>query len=269
MKLAENAPRLTITRTWQEPVTQRERLGSIPSDDYESTWWPGPYYGSTMSTESSHYASSGNCEMGNQDVYREVPVYGPDGKPTFETVTKTLSEDPYSANKSGWISAATGAALGGLAGGGLRAILGGASPATLVGVVLAGAAAGGAAGLGVGRHAVKEDTVVETWNDASVVHPRLVGYRHEIDPDTYTTQECHTEHKPNGQTEQSCQTVTHLRGYEHNYYPIIEGTKVGDYRFPSLQHTSKLSPALSAVISGAIGAGAGAGLALLARSFVG
>ena len=30
----------TITRNYDRPVTNHKRLGGVPRDRYESTWWP-------------------------------------------------------------------------------------------------------------------------------------------------------------------------------------------------------------------------------------
>lgn len=273
MQIATRKPNFTppqqveITRTWEEPVTESKRLGSIPDDYFESAWYPGPYYGNTYGTSSDTYFHGNSTEGGNTAIYRDVPVYDSNGKPKMHSVTETLKESSYNEKTSTLVSGGVGAGLGMAAGAGLLAAFSGgaAGGAGMVISGLVGAAAGGATGAFIGNKAADGDKVEERWKTAEILHPSLSGYRHEIDPDIYYQQECHTEHKPDGSHQEVCNSVPHLRGYNHNYQPLISNRVVGSYKYPTLEHTNKLGPVLGGVLAGVAGAGAGTLVALAAH----
>lgn len=268
MKVQAN--KLEITRTWKEPVYESKRLGSIPDDHYESAWLPGPYYGTDFSTSNDTYLSGETPEAGNQEVWRDVPVYNVDGSVKMNEVTRTLSEAAYDPKKSTMISGGVGGALGIAAGAGLSAILGGGGAAIATSGLLGGAAGAGAGYL-IGKKSTEGDEVVEKTATAEIVHPRLTGYEHTIDPDVYYSYETHGNNEyghqghagssePNGSHTDS---VKYLRGYQHTYSPILDRRVVGTYTYPTLEHTAKLGPGWGGFLAGAAGLGAGAGIAAL------
>lgn len=271
MKVQAN--KMEITRTWKEPVYEQKRLGSIPEDHYESTWLPGPFYGSDFSTTNSVSLNGQTPEAGGQDIWRNVPVYD-NGQPKMVEVTKTLSEAPYDQKKSTLISAGVGGALGAAAAAGLSAILGGGGAALALSSVLGGAAGGGA-GYVIGQKSTQGDEVVEKQATAEILHPQLVGYDHTIDPDVFHTYETHGNSEyghhghsngdPNGTHSDA---VAHLRGYQHDYSPRISNSVVGTYTYPTLEHTAKLGPAWGGVLSGVAGAGAGAAIAAVVCAII-
>lgn len=265
------ANRMQITRTWNEPVYEQKRLGSIPQDQYESVFMPGPFYGSDFATSSSVSLNGQTPEAGGQDVWRNVPVYDSAGKPKTTEVTRTLSEDPYDSKKSTLISAGVGSALGVAAAAGLTAILGGGGAAMAISGLLGGAAGGGAGYL-IGQKSTQGDTIVEKTVTANINHPSLVGYDHSIDPDV--THQSHTHypdhhHNHNGHGDQPhTDTVKILRGYQHTYTPSISNRTVGTYTYPTLEHTAKVGPGLGGVLSGLAGAGAGAAIAAVVCAII-
>jgi len=249
----EPGQEVSITRTFDVPVYNNERLGSIPDDNYEYEWnpaWPRWRFG-WSETISSH---GGSTEFGSQGVYRDVPVYTASGQPQMKTVTETLTEKSYNQKSSTLWSAGLGAAAG-LGGTALVGALQSAQAlhplAAVAGVVL-----GGVAGAAIGYKAAAGDKIEEKWEARSIDHPRMVGYEHNINPDTYTVE---TNCKTDSQGKRECDTQTHVRGYWHRYEPDLRWRQVGSYERPTLQHTNAISPlgatALGAVAGGALGVG--------------
>ncbi|MCL5036463.1 MAG: hypothetical protein M1269_05010 [Chloroflexi bacterium] len=101
--------------TWQVPITERQNLGNIPSDYYSPTsWWGGwDMYGDHV--DHVHINEAGNI-VGGQPVYRDVPVYNPDGTIKMQTVTKDISSQRFGPT-SGAIGGAILGGVGGVAGG--------------------------------------------------------------------------------------------------------------------------------------------------------
>lgn len=261
------ANRMQITRTWNEPVYEQKRLGSIPQDQYESVFMPGPFYGSDLSSTSSVSLNGQTPEAGNQDVWRNVPVYEGD-KPKMTSVTRTLTENPYDAKKNSMISAGVGGALGVAAAAGLTAILGGGGAAMAVSGLLGGAAGGGA-GYVIGQKSTQGDSIVEKTVTANIEHPTLVGYDHTIDPDvTYQAHHHYPTHHQSADGEPHTDMIQVLRGYQHNYTSNISNRTVGTYTYPTLEHTAKVGPGLGGVLSGLAGAGAGAAIAAVVCALI-
>jgi len=254
------ANRMQITRTWNEPVYEQKRLGSIPQDQYESVFMPGPFYGSDFSTTSSVSLNGQTPEAGSQDVWRDVPVYE-NGKPKMNEVNRTLTADPYDTKKSTMISAGVGGALGVAAAAGMTAILGGGGAAMAISGLLGGTAGGGAGYL-IGQKSTQGDSIVEKSVTANIEHPSLAGYDHTIDPDVTYQQEAHyPDHHHNNNNQPHTDTVKILRGYQHHYTPNISNRTVGTYTYPTLEHTAKVGPGLGGFLSGLAGVGAGAAIA--------
>ncbi len=267
MKVQANT--MEITRTWKEPVYEQKRLGSIPDDQYESVFMPGPYFGTDFATTTDVSLNGQTPEAGGQDIYRNVPVYE-NGQPKMVDVTKTLKESAYDQKKSTLVSAGVGGGLGVAVGAGLAAILGGGGAAIALSGLLGGAAGGGS-GYFIGQKATQGDQVVEKTATEEIVHPSLTGYQHSIDPDVQINYETHGNSEwghqnhagssdPNGTHTDS---VNYLRGYQHNYSPILYNKVVGNYTYPVLEHTAKLGPGLGGVLAGVAGVGAGAGIAAI------
>ena len=263
------ANRMEITRTWKEPVYEQKRLGSIPQDEYESVFMPGPFYGSDFSTTSSVSLHGETPEAGSQDVWRNVPVYE-NNQPKMTEVTRTLSEAPYDSKKSTMISAGVGGAVGVAAAAGLSAILGGGGVAMAVSSMLSGAAGAGAGYL-IGQKSTEGDSIVEKTVTANIEHPSLVGYEHTIDPDVYYQQETHYpdhHHHDDSSEQPHSHTVKILRGYQHHYTPSISNRTVGTYTYPTLEHTAKVGPGMGGFLAGLAGAGAGAAIAAVVCAVV-
>ena len=261
------ANRMQITRTWNEPVYEKKRLGSIPNDQYESVFMPGQFYGSDIATTSSVSLSGQNPEAGGQDIWRDVPVYEGD-RPKMTAVTRTLTEDPYNTKKSTLISAGVGGALGVAAAAGMTAILGGGGAAMAISGLLGGAAGGGAGYL-IGQKSTQGDAIVEKTVTASIDHPTLTGYDHTIDPDvTYQAHHHYPPHHQSADGEPHADMIQVLRGYQHTYSPNISNRSVGSYTYPVLEHTAKVGPGLGGVFSGLAGAGAGAAIAAVVCALI-
>lgn len=249
---------LTITRTWDKPVLEKTKLGSIPSDYYEHAFgWPTPGYGWYHSSERSYSCFDDSCENGPVSVYRDVPVYDQNQQPRKEAYTQTLTEKTYDQKKTFLTGAGLGLALGAGAAVGALAIFGGASTAAMVAGGVAGAVLGGAAGGAIGFKAVDNDKLEEVWYQDDISHPTMTGYTERITPDVWTEQRCHTETGSDGKSHQVCETWSTLRGYNHDYYPNVSWRDVGDYTYPTIQHSARLSPTMSGVWAGVAGVGVG------------
>lgn len=251
---------LSITRTWDKPVLETKKLGSIPSDYYEHAWgWPTPGYGWYPSTERSYGCYGGDvCENGPVSVYRDVPVYDENNNPRKEAYTQTLTEKTYDQKKSFFVGGGLGLALGAGAAVGVLAAFGGPSTAAMVTGGLLGAAAGAAAGGAIGYKAVDNDKLEEVWFQDNISHPTMTGYTERITPDVWHEQRCHTEKNSDGTERQECETWSTLRGYNHDFYADISWRKVGEYTYPTIQHTAKVGPAGSGVMAALAGVGVGA-----------
>ncbi len=251
---------LSITRTWDKPVLETKKLGSIPSDYYEHAWgWPTPGYGWYPSSERS-YGCYGQdvCENGPVGVYRDVPVYDDQGNARKEAYTQTLTEKTYDQRKSFLVGGGVGLALGAGAAVGVLAAWGGASTTSMVIGGLVGALGGAAAGGAVGFKGVDNDKLEEVWYQSNISHPTMTGYTERITPDVWHEQRCHSEKDSQGNDHQVCETWSTLRGYNHDYYPDISWRKVGDYTYPTIQHTAKMGPTTSGLVAAAAGIGVGA-----------
>lgn len=217
---------VSITRTYERPVTNRQRLGSVPGDFYEKTGWPKHGLGSIQHSD--------RVEAGPRDVVRSVPEYNADGSPKLETVTETLTAKTYSPRKR----AVTCGALAATA-----AVL--ATPTGPVGMALAGLA-GAAVGAVLGHKTAENDEVREVWTKPAILHPEMEGHYHVTVPVP----------QKNDDDEYS------IRGYVHHFQPDIEHTQVGSYDRPTLQHKRKIGGALAA----AAAAGAGIAIGLVAAA---
>lgn len=233
--MAKISQQLSITRTYQKPVREEKRLGSVPSDYYEGRHFlPQHGLGSV-----EHFESN---EGGPREIVRQLPVYNADGTPRMETVTETLTEKSYDP-------AGRGAGCG-LLGGATAGALAGTLAAGPVGTVI-GALAGAVAGGAIGFHSAKGDELSERWVERKIDHPTMKGYREYTVP----VPEFHRHEGRDGKKE----TDVSLRGYYHHFGPALEHKTVGTYEEPEIAHSRP-----SAVKAGLLTVGAGLAVGLLA-----
>lgn len=168
MKIGSNnqpAGRQPISQdvTYQVPVTERLKIGSVPRDYFDQNADPGTPYTP---------CENGACENNPRGVWVTQPLKNSDGTPMMRTVTRHIEARPASTTWAfvGW-GAAAGAA-GALAG---ALIQGGLMSATL------GIGAGLVAGYLGAQHAEK-DRVALVWDDKPVVSSDMAGYQEHVSP---------------------------------------------------------------------------------------
>lgn len=229
--------KLSITRTYDRPVTKEQRLGAVPQDYYEDRGLlPQHGLGKVESFDSN--------EGGPVEVIRSVPVYNADGTPKMESVTETLEAESYDAQKrSAWLgalgAAASGAVAGTLAGGPIGTVI--------------GALAGAAAGATIGRRTAEGDQLQECWETRDITHPTMNGYKE------YTLPVPEFERVEDAETGEK-HTNVDIQGYYHHHHANIEETKVGSFSEPEIKHSKKVG----ALAAGALTLGAGVALGVLA-----
>lgn len=227
----------TITRSYDRPVTNRERLGGVPRDHYEASRLPRHGLGKVDRRP--------GAEGGPVDVYRDVPLYDENGEPRMENVTVTLTEEAYEPKRRGLGCGFVGAVAGALGAATLLA----AGP---VGIAVA-AGVGALAGKALGNSTAEGDEVQEVWEDRTIVHPHMEGHTEYTIPVPDFERRCSVDE--NGERDCSVE-ITGIRGYYHHHRPDIREDEVGSYTEPTLQHTRKMGPGAAAALA------AGAGLAL-------
>ncbi|MGE0490835.1 MAG: hypothetical protein AB7S38_16630 [Vulcanimicrobiota bacterium] len=207
--------KIDVEVTYDRPVTRRTKLGNIPYD-----------YHSYSSHRDRYFTScdQGACEGRGREVWRDLPVYGSDGKVAMETVTERIVASPDSALWAGvrWglIGVAGGALVGTIAAAVTNSPLG-------LGASL-GAAAGGALGGGLGANHAMGDRVRLEWQEKPVLERELAGYYHEVDS-RYTTR-CDRDWDGHYR----CRQVHD--GYDHEFRPEVSGHSVGSYTAPVVVH---------------------------------
>lgn len=216
---------ISVQRTWDRPKTHLEKLGSTPTDRFEHTGVP------THGIGNIERCSDPN--VGNMPVYGHVPEYNADGSPKMETVTKTLSAQPFNP--------VARAATTGLAGGAFTLLALGTGP---VGWAVAGGVA--VAGAILGATTAKGDSVSEKVVQRDIEHPKMTGHTHYTVP-VPEFDKVHDEKTGKDKTE------VHLAGYVHHFQPTIEKTKVGSYEQPVLEHKRALSGGATALLAAAGG----------------
>ncbi|MGE0492386.1 MAG: hypothetical protein AB7S38_24445 [Vulcanimicrobiota bacterium] len=232
----------TITRNFDRPVTTRKRLGGVPRDRYESTWWPKHGLGKVE--------RRAGAEGGPVDVYRDVPEYDEHGQPQLENVTETITEEPYQPGRRGVACSLLGAVTAGLGAATLLA----AGP---LGIVVA-AGLGAYAGQKVGEHTAKDDQVDEVWVDRKIVHPHMEGHTEYTIP----VPEFRRRYDRDGERH----TDVSIRGYYHHHSPDIREEEVGEFTEPTLQHSRKVTPGAAALLTAGAGLALGVAVAALDRS---
>ncbi len=229
----------TITRTYDRPVTSRERMGSVPRDYAEGRGLLPQHGLGTV----KHFEEN---EAGPVEVFREVPVYDQQGKPQMQTVTETLTEKTYDPRKRsigyGLVSGLTAGAIAG-------------SFCGPVGTVL-GAVGGALAGVVIGYKSAENDEVSEVWNDKDITHPTMEGYTEYTVP----IPEPRTKYVKDEDGKYEKKTTWRVGGYYHHHAPDIKEEKVGEFREPELEHSKTNNKVGTAL---AVGAGLAIGLAVI------
>lgn len=240
---------VTITRTFDVPVTRSEQLGTIPQDTYRHN-----YSGLNNSIIPNRYHHSSG---GGRSIYRDVPIYS-GGSPQMRTVRETLTEKPYDPKVRSLMMTGVGA-LAGVAGTAITSHLLGGTPWEPVAMTLS-AVAGATSGFGLGYLTAAGDEVSEAWKTHDILHPRMTGYTESVRADTYTEKtNCRYEKNQQGQQERVCDEKIIVKGHWHTYSPDISSRKVGQYDRPVLEHSNWFGPlgtgALTIAGAGAIGYG--------------
>jgi len=202
--------------SYEDEALQSRYLGSIPSD----YWSPWMGFG-------GYRHAPGGVGYG-YPIYRNTPIYEPDGQPRVEVVNQQVHAKAYSVPLFG----ALGAAGGGAVGAGLGALIshfagiGGALP---MGVAGALGAVGG--GLAAANYAANDRVRLE-WREFPIHEKELEGYWEHVTPH-YETR-CTTVSDGNGKTHQECHQVQN--GWNHTFSPDVRYWQVGSYVGPQVVH---------------------------------
>lgn len=205
---------LNETVSYEDAKLHSRYLGSIPHDYHSYSSWGGGYY----------EGSSG----GGVGVYRDTPVYEPDGKPRVDVTTETIKARAYSVP----LFAAAGAVGGGAVGFGVGALIGHlAGLSTGVTGGLLGGVAGLAGAFGAAHYAAGDNVRLE-WREQPINEKRLAGYYHNVSP--HYVQRCTTETDSQGKSHQRC--WTEQDGWNHTFSPDVRYWPVGSYVAPKVVH---------------------------------
>lgn len=204
--------------TYEDEHLESRYLGSIPHD-----YWSYSPFG-------SGYTSCGpnGCNAGGRAIYRDCPVYEPDGEPRVDVVNRTVKGKAYSPLLFG----VGGLALGGGLGYGLGMLVShytGLDP-TLTQGVMAGVGAV-ASGIGAAGYAAGDRVRLE-WREYGIQEKRLDGYTEYVTPH-YETR-CRTVTDSDGNSKQECETVQN--GWDHSFSPDVSSWSVGSYVGPKVVH---------------------------------
>lgn len=212
---------LDVTVSYEKERLQSRYLGSIPSDHWSYSGW------------SDGYTSCGpnGCNVGGRSIYRDTPVYEPDGEPRVDAVTERIQASPYSVPLFGLGGLAAGGAVGFGLGMALAHFTG--LPSTITAGAVAGVA-GIAAGLGAANYAAGDHVKLE-WRENSIQEKRLAGYTETVTPH-YETR-CTTTTDSEGNSKQECET--YQNGWNHHFSPDVRYWEVGTYVAPKVVHYQK------------------------------
>lgn len=222
----EPGKELDVTVTHETERLQSRYLGSIPSD-----YWSYSAFGSGYTS-----CGPGGCNTGGRSIYRNTPVYEPDGEPRVDTVTRRIQASPYSVPLF---------ALGGAAGGGALGFGLGMLASHLTGLpqgITSGVAAGVvglAGGFAAGNYAAGDNVRLE-WREYGIQEKRLDGYTEYVTPHYETRCETTTDSDGNSTTE--CET--YQNGWDHSFTPDVSAWAVGSYVGPKVVHFQKRDGAL-------------------------
>ncbi len=168
MKIGSNnqpAGRQPISQdvTYQIPVTERVKIGSVPRDYFDQN-----------STPSTPYTpcENGACENHPRGVWADQPLRNTDGTPVMRSVTRHIEASPASTT---WAFVGWGAAAG-LAGALTGALVQGPFLSATLGI-----GGGLVAGYLAADHASK-DRVALVWDDKPVVNSTMAGYEEQVSP---------------------------------------------------------------------------------------
>jgi hypothetical protein len=217
----EPGKNLDVTVSFETERLQSRYLGSIPHDYHSYSGWGGGYTS----------CGTGGCNTGGRGIYRNTPVYEPDGKPRVDAVTQRIQAAPYSVP----LFATGGAVAGGAVGAGIGMLvshLTGLSPAVTMGV--AAGAVGLAAGIGAGKYAAGDHVKLE-WRENQIHEKRLAGYTEYVSAH-YETR-CRTVTDSDGKQTQECET--YQDGYDHSFSPDVRHWEVGSFVGPKVVHYQK------------------------------
>ena len=212
---------LDVTVSWEKERLQSRYLGSIPHDYHSYSSWSDGYVS----------CGSGQCNTGGRGIYRNTPVYEPDGEPRVDAVTERIQASPYSVP----LFAAGGAAAGGAVGAGIGLLV-----SHLTGLptgITTGVAAGIgglAAGFAAGNYAAGDAVKLE-WREFGIHEKRLAGYTEHVSAH-YETR-CTTETDKDGKTTQHCET--YQDGWDHSFTPDVRSWEVGNFVGPKVVHYQK------------------------------
>lgn len=217
----EPSKNLDVTVSYERERLRSRYLGSIPRD-----YWSYSY-------GSSGYTSCGinGCNDGSNAVYRNTPVYEPDGEPRVDAMTRRIKASPYSVP----LFAAGGAALGGALGFGAGVLLSHLTglPASLSAGL--GAGVGGlAGGFAAGNYAAGDAVRLE-WREVEIHEKKLVGYSESVSP--HMTTRCETRTDSDGKSKTEC--TTYQDGWDHSFSPDVRYWEVGNYVAPVVVHYRK------------------------------
>lgn len=205
---------LDETVSYEDQKLQSRYLGSIPHDYHSySSWGEGYVSGSSN---------------GGRGIYRDTPVYEPDGKPRVDVTTERIQARAYSVPLFG----AGGAVAGGALGFGAGALIGHLTGASigLVGGIVGGVA--GLAGAWGAAHYAAGDNVRLEWREQPINEKRLAGYYHNVSP--HYVQRCRTETDKDGKSTQHC--WQEQQGWNHTFSPDVRYWKVGSHVAPKVVH---------------------------------
>lgn len=217
----EPSKNLDVTVSYERERLKSRYLGSMPRD-----YW-------SYSSYSSGYTScgEGGCNIGSVSVYRDTPVYEPNGEPRVDAVTKRLKASPYSVP----LFAAGGAALGGAIGFGAGILL---SHLTGLPTELSaglGAGLGGlATGFAAGNYAAGDAVRLE-WSEQKIHEKKMVGYQESVSP--HMTTRCETRTDSDGKSKTEC--VTYQDGWDHRFSADVRYWEVGNHVAPVIVHYRK------------------------------
>ena len=207
--------------TFENESLQSRNLGNIPNDYWSPFGFMGGY---------TH--APGGVSYG-RPIYRDTPIYEPDGQPRVDVTTQQIKAQAYSVPLFAALGAAGG---GGLAyGAGLLLSHFTGLPAGLTAGVAAGVGAA-AGGIGLAGYAAGDRVRLE-WREFDIREKELVGYYESVSP--HYEQHCHTETDSEGKSHQECETVQN--GWNHNFSPDVRYWKVGSYVGPQVVHYQEKS----------------------------
>lgn len=206
---------------FENEALQSKYLGSIPT----SHWSPFLGFG-------GYRHAPGGVGYGTP-IYRDTPIYEPDGKPRVDVTEKHIKANPYSVPLFG----ALGAVGGGAVGAGLGALLAHFTGLPM-GLVTGGAGAVGAlgGGLGLANYAAGDNVRLE-WRDFPIQEKQLEGYYETVTPHFET--HYRTVNDGDGKSHQESYQVQN--GYDHSFSPDVRYWNVGSFVGPQVVHYQEKS----------------------------